>query len=119
MASTPSQSPHSEYFFNFGDKAGRASFIIWHHLRHHTYDLLASRAGQTLPPLDLKGNMDKDWLLRHSTRHSTHRRISGIITHNGGVGLNTVNLEEPIQHADWLHIHALEHAKLDSYYGLP
>jgi hypothetical protein len=116
---SPGQSPHSEYFFNFGDKAGRASFIFWHHMRHHTYDLLSSRAGATLPPLDLKGKMDKDWLLRHSTRHRTLRKIAGVTAADGIIGLNTVDLENRTQHADWLRIHALDHAKLDSYYGLP
>lgn len=113
-----SQSPHSEYFFEFGDPAGEAHFILWHHLRHHTYDLLSSKAGSTLPPLDLKGDVTHDWLKRHADRHTTLRKIAGGAG-NSLVGMIDVDWEDPQQQADWLRIHALDHSKLDAFFRLP
>lgn len=112
------QTPHSEYFFEFGDDAGEASFILWHHFRHHTYDLLLSQQGTTLPPLDLKGEITPDWLKRHADRHTTLRKITG---GSGAslVGLVDVNWRMPQQVADWLRLHAIDHKKLDAFFGLP
>jgi hypothetical protein len=117
--SSQNQSPHSEYFFEYGDPAGEEHFLLWHHLRHHTYDLITSKKGVTLPPLDLKGPVDKDWFLRHSTRHRTYRRIDQLIPGNSVIGLNTVDWASRPQQTDWLRIHALDHANLDQYFGLP
>jgi hypothetical protein len=112
------QAPNSAYFYEFGDDAGEEQFLMFHHLRHHTYDLIESRKGVTLPPLDLKGPIDKDWLLRHSTRHKTYRKIDQLIPGNSVVGLNTVSWDSRSSHTDWLRIHALDHANLDQYFGL-
>lgn len=112
------QTPRSEYFFEFSDPAGEAHFILWHHLRHHTYDLLESKKGQTLPPLDLTGEVDEDWLQRHAVRHRTLRRISGNVTANSVAGLTRVNWRSRTQLTDWLRLHALDHANLDAHYGL-
>ena len=110
------QTPHSEYFFEFCTP-GEEHFLLWHHMRHHTYDLLRSRAGTTLPPLDLKGPVNYDWLKRHADRHSTLRKISG---GSGAslVGLVDVNWNMPQQVADWLRLHSIDHKKLDAYFGL-
>lgn len=117
-AGTNNQSPHSQYFFNFEDDAGESQFLLFHHLRHHKYDLLMSQAGQTLPPLDISAKVDKDWLFRHSTRHRTLRRIAGIAPTESIVGLNTVHWNSRTEVTDWLRIHALDHKNLDAYFGL-
>lgn len=117
MPQVQGQTPHSEYFFEFGDHAGEGHFLLWHHLRHHTYDLILSRKGTTLPPLDLKGKVDVDWLKRHADRHTTLRKIAGG-TGNSLVGMVDVNWGIAQQVADWLRLHALDHAKLDTYFGL-
>jgi hypothetical protein len=111
------QSPHSEYFYEFGDAQGEKHFLLWHHLRHHSYDLIMSKRGVALPPLDLKGEVDADWLKRHRDRHSTLRRIAGG-TGDSLVGLVTVRWHDEQQHFDWLRIHSIDHAKLDAYFGL-
>jgi hypothetical protein len=113
------QAPHSEYFFEFGDDAGEAQFILWHHLRHHTYDLINSKLGQTLPPLDLKGDVDRDWLHRHSVRHHTLRKLTGLVSGNSAIGLNRVDWDSKTQVGDWLRIHAVDHANFDAFYRLP
>lgn len=119
MTTITGQSPHSEYFFEFDDLAGEAHFILWHHLRHHTYDLLLSQKGTTLPPLDLTGEVDSDWLHRHATRHRTLRRVLQDIPGNSVIGLRSTNWNARQQRTDWLFIHAQDHMKFDAYFGLP
>lgn len=109
----------AELFFELGDKAGKANFIAWHHARHHSYDLLSSRAGKTLPPIDLTGEINSDWLHRHLARHITHRRLMGIFTTSHLAGLADLHIESHSGVADWLLRHALEHQALDKFYKLP
>lgn len=118
MTTQIGQAPHSELFFDSGDKVGEAQFILWHHLRHHTYDLILSQRGTTLPPLDLTTKVDGDWLQRHSIRHSTLRKIAGTVTDNSTVGLKVLRWDDPKEQQDWLRIHAIDHANLDAYFGL-
>ena len=112
------QAAHSELFYDFDDPRGEENFIMWHHMRHRTYDLILSKAGTTLPPLDLTGAIDSDWLLRHANRHTTLRKIAGTVVLNGTVGLKTVSWENQSQRIDWLRIHAIDHQNLDAYFGL-
>lgn len=117
MTQIQNQTPHSEYFFTPGDAAGEAQFLMWHHLRHIAYDQKLSLVGTQVSNVDLRGKVDSDWLKRHIDRHNFLRKISG----GGGnslVGLVDVNWDSSSQVHDWLRIHAIDHKKLDAYFGL-
>lgn len=118
MATIYAQSPHSELFFKFGDKAGEANFIFWHQMRHRTYDLIASKNGNSFPALDLTGPVNDDWFYRHAVRHASHRRLLGATKGFNTYGLPRVNWKSSNRQADWLRLHALDHADLDAFYGL-
>lgn len=111
-------SPRSELFFDFADGLGEANFIMWHHMRHRSYDLIASQNGNSLPPLDLSTKVDSDWLHRHAVRHATHRKIAGTVTRNGLAGLKIVRWHDRVSQQDWLYYHAIDHMNLDEFYGL-
>lgn len=108
----------SPLFFEFGDKAGEANFIAWHQQRHHTYDLIQSRKGNSLPYLDLTGEINSDWAHRHAVRHATHRRLMGNTKISHAVGLSTIDWHDETQRTGWLFQHALDHQALDKFYGL-
>ena len=112
------QAAHTELFFDFDDPLGEENFIMWHHMRHRTYDLILSKQGISLPACDLTGEVDKDWMHRHSIRHSTLRKIAGTVKLNGVVGLKAVDWKSEAQRTDWLRIHAIDHQNLDVYFGL-
>lgn len=60
-----------------GSSPAQAHFKMAHHLRHASYDRSASRAGISLPGLDLTGEVTSDWLYRHAARHQTYRTLTG------------------------------------------
>jgi hypothetical protein len=119
MAQIYTQSPHSELFFAFGDKAGEAQFIAWHHFRHRTYDLIASKNASGL--WINAANVQGQW-------------INGTFAVGGwstpslkGVSLGAMDLTGPIND-DWFYRHAVRHAthrrllgstKGFNTYGLP
>jgi hypothetical protein len=111
-----SQTPHSEYFFDFGD-VGEQHWIMWHHLRHRAYDQIAAKAGTQFSTLDLTGKVDRDWLKRHADRHDLLKKLTGAAAHSF-VALVDVDWESESQVNDWLRIHALDHTNLDAYFGL-
>ena len=104
------------HFFNTAVDSAEKQFLMYHHLRHITYDKAASRSGVSLPGLDLTGKVNHDWLFRHSMRHKTYRRLAG-----GGsstIDLESLDWENKRAVRSWMQYHAQLHSDLDQFFGI-
>lgn len=109
---------HPANFWSHAKSPDEKQFRMQHQLRHAAYDSAASISIGSLAGLDLSGEINKDWLFRHASRHATYRVIVGKSGASPTCDLSSLNWKNISAVQAWMQYHAQLHADLDAFFGL-
>ena len=92
----------------FDDAQGWKEFLARHELAHQTIAAALQRAGKVANRVPLVGDPrdNPDWLLDHSSMHTSINRQIGLID----VDLLSANLSDETDYLDWMRSHCNVHA---------
>lgn len=112
--------PHPANFWTTARHSAqfRAQFRAQHHLAHVAYEQALGGRGISLPGCDFSQEVNKDWLLRHDSRHQALRIIVGHNTNAPTVDLASLDFTDSQAVRAWQQYHAQLHADIETFLGM-
>lgn len=118
MTNLAAASAPDTLWHRYDDPAGQHAWVAAHDIRHRTYRKAISRTGVTLQSAVLTGDVDADWFARHMLAHIALKSLFPIQIGQQIPTLGDDDFDDQQSFDDWMHRHALIHARLDTALGV-